>query len=216
MRFYLTLMGMKFVLPILYVIGLYGAYTAGFLYWRNKSATSRFPRSTVLLLIIISVPSTLQFFFPRLLTTLQRDPVRFFDGEWWRLVTPLFVQDGGFPGTIFNLISLFFVGIIAEQFWSNRDLFLLFFFGGIVGEIIAFAWQPIGAGNSVGNFSLAASIVVIVLMKSSQRHLQVLSLLAISAFIVLLIMKDIHGAAALTGMIWAFSLVKQIRNDVAL
>jgi membrane associated rhomboid family serine protease len=206
-------MEMKFVLPILYVIGLYGAYMAGFLYLRNKPAPFRFPRLTILLLLIIGLPSTLQFFFPALLTAFQRDPVRFFDGEWWRLVTPLFVQDGGIAGTIFNLISLLFVGIIAEQLWRNWEMLLLFFIGGIVGEIIAFAWQPIGAGNSVGNFSLAASIVVMVLMKSSQRPIKVMSLLAISAYIVLLVVQDIHGAASITGMLLAFSFIRQITNN---
>lgn len=76
---------MKFLFSILYVIGLYGAYMAGFLYLRNRSATLRFPRITVLLFFMSAVPSTLQFIFPALLTTLQRDPVRFFHGEWSHL-----------------------------------------------------------------------------------------------------------------------------------
>ena len=136
---------MKILLPILYVIGLYGAYIAGFLYCRNQSMTFRFPRLTVLLILMIAVPSTLQFIFPPLLTTLQRDPVRFLHGEWRRLVTPLFVQDGGIAGAIFNLIRLLFVGTIAEQLWRRREMFLLFFLGGIPGHA-RYEPSPITAG----------------------------------------------------------------------
>jgi len=205
-------MDMKFLFSILYVIGLYGAYMAGFLYLRNKSITLRFPRITVVLFLMIAVPSTLQFIFPSLLTTLQRDPVRFFHGEWWRLVTPLLVQDGGIAGTVFNLISLLFVGTIAEQLWNSQEILLLFFVGGIVGEIVAFAWQPIGAGNSVGNFSMAASVAIMVFVRSSQQPARIASLLPIAAYMVLLAFKDIHGAASLTGVMLAFFLARRATN----
>jgi membrane associated rhomboid family serine protease len=206
-------MDIKFLLSILYVIGLYGSYMAGFFYLRHKSIKLYFPRITVLFFFMIAVPSTLQFIFPSLLTTLQRDPVRFFHGEGWRLVTALFVQDGGIAGTIFNLISLLFVGAIAEQLWTSRDFLLLFLIGGIVGQIVAFTWQPIGAGNSVGNFSLAASIAVVVFIKSSLQPARIAALLAVATYIVLLALTDIHGAASLTGITLASFLVKRGANN---
>jgi membrane associated rhomboid family serine protease len=155
---------------------------------------------------MIGIPSTLQFFFPILLSMLQRDPARFSHGEWWRLVTPLFVQDGGISGTIFNLIALAFVGTIAEQFWNSRSIYLVFFLGGMVGEIVAFAWQPIGAGNSLGNFSLAASIAVICILRRSQKPVNIAAFAAIVAYIVLIGLKDIHGAAAFAGAVLAILL----------
>ena len=96
---------MDWVLPFLYVFGLYAAYIAGFLQRKNTVAAFRFPQAMVSLLLAMGIASTLQIFLPMLLTTLQRDPTRVLQGEWWRIITALFVQDGGIAGTVFNLLS---------------------------------------------------------------------------------------------------------------
>jgi membrane associated rhomboid family serine protease len=139
---------------ILYILGLYFAFAAGSIYIRNQpsappSSRKRFPLppATVLLLLAIGIPSVLQFFFPALLSALERDYERFLQGDWWRLISPLFVQDGGVAGTVFNLIGLALVGSVAERIWNRRLLFIVFFTGGILAEIVGFLWQPIGAGN---------------------------------------------------------------------
>jgi len=200
-------------LSILYVLGLYCAFAAGSMLLRNHASsppsTTRdvnFPWATALLLAAIAVPSVLQFFFPALLAIFQRDYRRFLQGDWWRLVSPLFVQDGGLSGSIFNLISLAFVGSAAERIWNSKSMLLIFFVGGIIGEVVGFVWQPIGAGNSVGNFSLAASIAVASLMRPSARPVQILAMLALTADGILLGLQDIHGAAAVMGAIQALVL----------
>lgn len=193
----------KILLPVLYIFGLYSAYLAGFLYLRTRSATKpvslRFPRMTLFLFLMIAIPTTLQFFFPGLLPLFQRDTTRFMNGEWWRVITPLFFQDGGISGTIFNLMSLALIGFVVEQYWDGRKMLVFFFVGGLVGELIGFVWQPTGAGNSVANFSLAASVAVICLLRRPPRPVQVAALLALSADILLVLLRDIHGPAALTG-----------------
>lgn len=109
-------------------------------------------------------------------------------------------------GTVFNLMSLALVGSVAERIWNERSMLVIFFLGGIVGEIVGFAWQPLGAGNSIGNFSLAASIAAVSLSRISPRPVLFLSIVALSADGVLLWLHDIHGAAALTGAILALFL----------
>ena len=200
-------------LSILYVVGLYFAFAAGSMSLRNQESFSQsttrksnFPRTTLLLLLAIGIPSILQFFFPALLFTFQRDYGRFLDGDWWRLISPLFIQDGGIIGTIFNLISLAIVGGVAERMWTGKLMLLVFFIGGIVGEIVGFAWQPIGAGNSVGNFSLAASIAIASLIRSSLKPVQLLAIVALGADGILLWSQDIHGAAAVMGAVQALLL----------
>jgi membrane associated rhomboid family serine protease len=124
------------------------------------------------------------------------------------LVTPLFVQDAGITGSIFNLVSLALVGTVAEQLWGRWRILVIFFVGGIAGEIVAFSWQPLGAGNSVGNFSLAASVAVLCLLRRPSRVVQMAALLALGADLLLIIMKDIHGAAAIAGVVLAISLCR--------
>lgn len=195
------------------ILGLYAACTAGFTFIRNRSVQPlpttpawRFPRATLLLAVTVALPTTLQFFFPEILSAFRRDYARFLSGDWWRLITPLFVQDGGIAGAIFNVVSLLLVGGIAEQVWGGKRMIGIFFVGGIVGEAVAFAWQPIGAGNSVGNFSLAASVAVACLTPHAARITRMTALLALSADVVLVLLKDIHGAAAVTGITLALLL----------
>ena len=197
---------MNAFLSILYVLGLYCPFAAGSMLLRNRLSFSpsktrkfKFPQTTTLLLLAIAILSLLQFYFPILLTTFHRDYERFLHGEYWRFISPLFVQDGGISGTIFNLVSLTLLGSVVERFWNGRTMLIIFFTGGIIGEIVGFAWQPVGAGNSVGNFSLAASIAVISLTPSSAAPVQLLAIISLGTYGILFGLRDIHGAAAIAG-----------------
>ncbi len=199
---------MNFLFPILYTVGLYSAYVAGVLYLRMRAIAFHPPRITILLLLVVAIPSALQFRFPAILSLLQRDYAQFAHGDWWRIVTPLLVQDGGVAGTIANLVGLLLIGTLAEQFWNIEQVILLFLVGGISGELVGFAWQPIGAGNSVANFSLAASLAVACLLRRPPAPVLCAALLALGADTVLLALMDIHGAAALAGALVALLLIR--------
>src|ERR1043166_5289024 len=110
--------------PYLYILAFYGALAAGFLLTgeqrRSKMETQntsppRLPKITIVLFLIVAVPTVLQFFFPALLTALERDRSRILAGEFWRLATSLLVQDGGIQGSVFNLVSLLLLGSVAER-----------------------------------------------------------------------------------------------------
>lgn len=157
------------------------------------------PYATLLLMLAITIPTTLQFFFPSLLQMFERDYARFLAGDWWRILTPLFVQDGGLNGSIFNLVSLLLVGTIAEKIWGSQRWLIIFFAGGILSEMIGFAWQPVGAGNSVANFGLAASIAVFCLTINTPRAVRITAILALGAGVILMFLRDIHGPAMMIG-----------------
>lgn len=202
---------MSYLLPLLYAIGLYSAYMAGTFYLRSPATPPpprafRLPWATGLLLLLVGVPSILQFFIPPLLPLFQRNASLFWNGEWWRSFTPLFFQDGGVPGTVFNLVTLLLVGYVAERIWGGGKSILIFLVSGIVTEFVALAWQPMGAGNSIANFGLAASVAMFLLLRQPARVIQVGALLALAADGVLLGMQDIHGAGALVGGLLALLL----------
>jgi membrane associated rhomboid family serine protease len=201
---------MNLFLSVIYAIGLYGAYLAGTFYLReqpNSQPQRSVPYSTLLLMLAIALPATLQLFFPTLLQLFERNYERFLAGDWWRLVTSLFVQDGGVSGSIFNLVSLLFVGIIAERLWGSRRWLVIFFTGGLLSQLTAFAWQPIGAGNSVANFSLAGSVAVLCLVLRASRVVRIAAILALGAGLILLFLKDIHGPAMIFGAFIALLLL---------
>lgn len=141
-----------------------------------------------------------------MLAVLERDYTRFASGEWWRLITPLFVQDGGLVGGVSNLVGLLVVGAIAEHLWGRWRMLAIFFGGAVVGELVGFAWQPVGAGNSIGNFALAASVALLCVAARERRMTQAFAYISLAADVVLVAMRDIHGAAAVAGFMMALVL----------
>lgn len=54
----------------------------------------RLPIITLAVLVITGIGTALQLMFPGVFPALRRDPAALKAGEWWRLVTPLLVNDG--------------------------------------------------------------------------------------------------------------------------
>ena len=120
----------------------------------------RAPWLTAVVIVVTVIPSCLQFAVPGMLTTLERTPAGL-GAQWWRSVTALLVQDGGVPGTISNLVFLALIGVIAEQVMSRPRWLVLYLGAGLAGEFAAYAWQPVGAGNSVAICGLAGGLAVL-------------------------------------------------------
>jgi membrane associated rhomboid family serine protease len=120
------------------------------------------PWLSLTVFVLTAVPSCLQFAVPAVLHDLGRSPAGL-TGQWWRSVTALVVQDGGVLGTLSNLAFLLLIGALAEQVLTRRRWFVLYLVPGIVGEFLAYAWQPAGAGNSVAVCGLSGALAVLML-----------------------------------------------------
>jgi rhomboid protease GluP len=205
---------MAFLVAAMYAIGLSGALAAGILALRGpdaqrpgtwRSFVLPLPRTTVWLLTLVAVPTAAQFVVPGLLPALERNASLVGAGEWWRLLTALVVQDGGAPGATFNILSLALVGSVAERRLGRAHLLVLFFVGGIAAEVIALSWQPVGAGNSVANFSVAGGLAIAAFTGGAPTASRPPALLSLVVCGVLAALLDIHGAAALAGGILEWS-----------
>jgi hypothetical protein len=73
---------------------------------------SAWPVATAAVLMATAVLTVLQFPFPGVRLALWRDPDALAAGQWWRLVTPLFVQD--------DRVSLLGFGLGALLLWRDR------------------------------------------------------------------------------------------------
>ncbi len=91
------------------------------------------------------------------LDALQRTPAAR-DGEPWRWLTSMLVQDGGWAGTVSNLLFLLVLGAAAEQVAGRPRWAGWYLVAGLVGQVAGQAWQPVGAGNSVAVCGLAGGL----------------------------------------------------------
>jgi len=202
---------------ILYVAALVSAYAAGRVFLQTRTGPAPPPAravtATLTAIAAIATTSILQFAYPSVLMALRRDSTAVMSGEPWRLVTAILVQDGGIAGTIFNLAALLLVGAIAERLCGTRRWVVLFVVGALLSEIVALGWQPTGAGNSVANFSLAGAVCVWCLSRRAVRAVSAAALVSIAAAVLLLAMRDIHGAAFCIGGILGALLARGMRAD---
>jgi rhomboid protease GluP len=106
---------------------------------------------------------------------------------------------------LFNLVALLALGSVAERLLGPGRTIVTFFAIGVLAQLPALAWQPVGAGNSVANFGLAGSIAVVVLRARPARPIAAAALLALVTGTPLFAAGNIHGVAlamgALAGLI---------------
>jgi rhomboid protease GluP len=194
------------VLLVLYVAGEYLPVAATARQGAHSPAARRWPVATVAALLVVGVPSAVQLTVaPSVLDRLERDRDAILAGEVWRLLTALVVQDGGTGGAVANLVALAVVGVVAEQVWSRRAWVAVALGGAFLAELWGLVVQPVGGGNSVAVFALAASLAMVASMRGDLVA-RVLAGAALAAGAVLLVTGDLHGGAVLAGALLGLRL----------
>jgi rhomboid protease GluP len=183
---------------------------------RSAAGRGQWPWATTIAMIIVGLPTLAQFTVaPWLLGNLERNWTLIASGQVWRLLTSLVVQDGGLAGAIFNLVALAMIGTAAEQVWGPERWTVIALVGAFGAELWGKIVQPVGAGNSVAVFSLAASIAVLASLRGAGLQ-RFLGLISLAGAAVLLIVGDIHGGAAIIGAaLGALFASRQARESVS-
>jgi rhomboid protease GluP len=72
-------------------------------------------------------------------------------GEYWRLVTPIFLH-GGLLHFLFNMYALYNLGREVEAFMGTARFVLLFFYAGVAGTVFSLLFTPnpsLGASGAI-------------------------------------------------------------------
>ena len=76
-------------------------------------------------------------------------------GEWWRLVSPIFIHIG-FLHLLFNSFALYIFGPTAEWLFGKFRFLLFYVLSGIIGNVASYVFNPysISAGASGAIYGL--------------------------------------------------------------
>lgn len=118
------------------------------------------PPATIAVLGLTVVATVLSVVYPLILAVLRRDPEALAAGEWWRVVTPLFVQPDEWWQILVVFAGLLIFGAFTERLFGAARWLVLYFGSGIVGELAGYAWQPYDAGASVAVAGLMGATCV--------------------------------------------------------
>lgn len=93
-------------------------------------------------------------------------------GQWWRLITPMFLHIGFFH-LIVNMLSVYYLGSDLERLYGHFRFGLIYLLSGLLGNIASFAFNPsISAGASTSIFGLFATVIVLAKSNPNHRGLQ--------------------------------------------
>jgi rhomboid protease GluP len=165
----------------------------------TKPWPEKLPKLTASVLLLTGLLTGLQFVIPGLLGALQRTPMTRSSHEWWRLITPFFINRGTWKEITFNLVSLAIVGTIAERVWGRRRWLAFYLLGGFVGESAGLAWKPDGAGSSVATCGLLGALSVWMLFRLKTWPARFGAMFIILGALALTAIRDLHGPPLLAG-----------------
>lgn len=195
-------------------------FAGSFYRCRGKEIKFRNVPISASLFCLTAILTSLQFFFPEVITALDRDREAVLSGQVWRLITPLFIQPAGFWQCVFN--ALFFGAFvpIGERLYG-RSILLIYFATGIVGQIVKFYWETTpgglpagGGGSSTALFGVAGSLMMYLLLnqRTFPKGYVFIPIAVLFGATVLVFYEDGHAPALLFGALLGLLLRGTIRQ----
>ena len=174
------------------------------LYRFSLQKTNPPPITAILIIGFTALITSLQFVFPEVLTEFRRNREALLAGEWWRMVTPLFVQAFGWLQCYINGVAALILCPLAERLYGKR-LLALYFIPGVLGEIFGYLWSPNGAGSSLGIAGVMGGLFAFTFLRRHKisKSARIFAISGIAGALALCFGRDIHGPPILIGVLLA-------------
>jgi len=99
-------------------------------------------------------------------------------GQWWRLVTSMFLHIGVFH-LLLNGWALYQLGMLYESWMGSRAMVITYFAAGVAGSVASVVWtRGLSAGASGAIFGLLGGLIVVLLRHRHRLRPQAKWLLA--------------------------------------
>jgi rhomboid protease GluP len=128
------------------------------------------------------------------------------EGQWWRLVTNVFLHIGIFH-ILLNMYALLYIGVVLEPYLGKTRFAFAYLFTGILASLSSIYWHPntVSAGASGAIFGMYGVFLAMLTTNFIDKSVRKPLLLSIGVFVVLNLangVKDgIDNAAHLGGLI---------------
>jgi rhomboid protease GluP len=139
------------------------------------------------------------------------------EGEYWRLVSPIFIH-GGFAHMLFNSFSLVLFGPALEQLIGRTKFILLYLTTGIAANIATLALEPLtythvgSSGAIFGLFGFYISIITFRKAMLSRENSQTIMTIAVIGIVMTFVQSNINITAHIFGLIAGFLIGAAIFN----
>ncbi|MCD9879232.1 hypothetical protein [Streptomyces guryensis] len=129
---------------------------------------------------------------------------------WWRVVTSVFMQNGGFFGAAWNIVTLAVMAALAQWFWRGPLMVALFTAGILLPERIdalfgesSHSTDPRNfAGSSGATYFLAATVASALLLTTTDTRQRLLAMSVPAAGLAMWLAQDNgHGLVAVYGFL---------------
>jgi membrane associated rhomboid family serine protease len=187
-----------------------------------RSRLARVPVTTALVALVVVV-SLAGLFWPAFEALLERNPTLILQGQWWRLLTQLFVQKHGWSQFLFNVFGLALLCAVVELRMRRAVVLVTFLAAGVGSAVLLGILQPslVDAGTSDSVAGFVGLLAVLSFRRSPPQSLPVVPFAYSAFFAVYLTAIDLLPlavaltvASALTGLLTGLRLGRSPRADV--
>ncbi|AQQ52137.1 rhomboid family intramembrane serine protease [Planococcus lenghuensis] len=130
------------------------------------------------------------------------------DGQWWRLITPIFLH-AGFMHLLFNAFSLFLFGPELERLTGKTRFLTIYLVAGIFGSLATFFLQPlayshVGASGAIFGIFGAYGALLYYGGRALPELRQILLPILVISVIMTFLTPNVNATAHIAGMIAGF------------
>lgn len=162
----------------------------------------------LLLYLFTSLPIFPNFWFK---ATFSGVNLYIMEGEYWRLVSPIFMH-GGLTHALFNSFSLVLFGPALESMLGKGRFILIYLVSGILANVATLLLEPLNyvhVGSSGAIFGLFGYYISIILFRKhmlSQQNSQIILIICALSLVMTFIQPNINITAHIFGLLGGFLL----------
>lgn len=133
------------------------------------------------------------------------------EGEFWRLITPIFMHSG-FSHMLFNSFSLVLFGPALERMLGGTRFLLVYLLSGLIANVATLLLEPLTythVGSSGAIFGLFGYYIALIIFHKnmlSKQNSQVIITLCVISLVMTFIEPNINITAHLFGLLGGFVL----------